>query len=260
MQTRAFTFGVLGNQNHCILRATLKSLLAQGFVPSLVMEDEGSQKLRDKTAWYNKAYAQKRGDALPLVPELLSGIACKHYIVASVNDDSAMTSMKAHHVDLLILANTRVVKPSVLSVPRVTTMNAHPAYLPNTHPLHKPPTPQAAIRGAMPFIFALARNQPSAVTLHHALAALDQGDIVGSLPVRVRRGDTVTDIIATVVDTTASLWVQGVRNWDGCSSVGVKQEGDLTDERPVRAEECTAEVFDRAARLLSEQTYKWYCD
>ena len=59
----SFTFALLGNANHVILRLTLSKLLREGFRPAFVLEDEGTAALQRKTTWYNGMYdsTQVRG-------------------------------------------------------------------------------------------------------------------------------------------------------------------------------------------------------
>ena len=212
---------------------------------------------------YNEVFQRKSGAGAPplgTVAELLAPYGTAHYLVPNVNHPESVALMAAHDTDLLVLANTRVVKPAVLAVPRCTSMNAHAAYLPTHDPRHASPSPGGYIRGALVFMFALARNEPCAVTLHHVAEALDAGDIVDSMAVPVARGDDLEDVVAKVVTVTADLWQRGVVEWDG-STEGIKQDASLMlDATCMRGPQGDAqiELFDAANAHLKNQTYKWF--
>ena len=143
-----FSFGVLGNADHVILRLTLYELLQAGFVPSFVLEDLGTAVMNAKTSWYNEGY-RSSGMLPPTVAEMLADTRIAHYRVGSINDEEASACMQNHDVKLFVLANTRIVKPHVLAIPTVTSFNCHAAYLPSNDARHQSPDPAGYLRGAL---------------------------------------------------------------------------------------------------------------
>lgn len=269
------TFAVLGNANHVIFRQTLVSLLSVGRVPTFVMEDKGNAALAQKTAWYNGMYEtsvqrKRKQDGkedegtLPSVEDLAARHSIPHYTVANINLPEAVALMKQHSdVDVYILANTRIVKPALLAVPRVTCMNPHGAYLPTTDAAHQAPDPAGYIRGALVFLFAIMADAPMGITLHHVLPTIDTGDIIATTPVPISKGADLADLIESVVDRTVNVIVDGLEAWDG-KSVGIKQDETLILEenreckRAPKGPEAMAEFVQKVEDKLKEGTYKWY--
>jgi hypothetical protein len=123
-----------------ILRLSLSKLLADPSLPPprFVLEDRGSDALRSKTAWYNKLYYSNQ-PAPPSVASMCAEFGIPHFTVDNCNSESAIELLKPINHQVLVLANTRIVKPPLLSLPTVTSMNVHGAYLPTNEPrLHSP--------------------------------------------------------------------------------------------------------------------------
>jgi len=272
------TFAVLGNANHVIFRKTLRTLLSVGRIPTFVMEDTASPAMARKTAWYQSMYdiaverkqkeeEKKDGEeeiVLPSIADLAARYSIPHYTVANINHPDAIALMKQHpDVDVYILANTRIVKPVVLAMPRVTSMNPHYAYLPTKDPAHQAPHPSGYIRGALPFMYALLADAPMGITLHHVQPTIDTGDIIVSTTLPIAKGEDVSDLIVNVVDYTAKLIVIGLREWDG-KSVGIRQDETLILEenreckRAPKGSEAMEEFVQKVTDKLKEGTYSWY--
>ena len=261
------SYGMIGNADHVILRSTLQVLLNDPALPapSFVMEDEGTTALKQKTMWYNSEYFSKRPASLPTCAEMCASRSppIPHFTTSNCNSSEALDLLKPFSVQVLVLANTRIVKPPLLSIPTVTSLNCHGAYLPTKDPRFTAPFPSGYLRGALVFLFAVLSDAPTGLTLHHVLPAIDAGRIVQNCAVPVRRGDEFTDLIGEVVSRTAALWCKGLKEFDGTNSGAEQDESmfpDATCRRSPKTPEGVAELCHKVDEVLKGGKYSWFVE
>ena len=107
----------------------LATLLRAGLAPVHVYEED-SEMARMKGPWWNNLVAEKHH---PLPPQLEEQIAAYNStaavpIVHSVvsNHNTCAEAIRADCVDLLVLANTRIIKADVLEAASSGALNCHP--------------------------------------------------------------------------------------------------------------------------------------
>jgi hypothetical protein len=128
-------------QDHVWTRTMLAALLRAGHAPVHVYEED-SEMARMKGPWWNNLVAEKH---TPLRMQLADQIAeynrssapaIAHSVVKNHNDCAA--AIRADSVDLLVLANTRIIKPEVLEAARSGALNCHPDFVrPHAHATSK---------------------------------------------------------------------------------------------------------------------------
>ena len=107
----------------------LATLLRAGLAPVHVYEED-SEMARMKGPWWNNLVAEKHH---PLPPQLEEQIAAYnstaavpilHSVVS--NHNACAEALRADGVDLLVLANTRIIKADVLEAANSGALNCHP--------------------------------------------------------------------------------------------------------------------------------------
>lgn len=120
---------------------------------------------------------------------------------------------------------------------------------------------QGYIRGALVFMFAVAQNAPTGLSLHHVLPTIDTGEIIDTCPVPISKGADFSDLIVSVVHSTAGLWVKGLKEWDG-TSTGVKQDDSMFPDAECRRAPKTPESMlaleASVSTMLAGDEYKWF--
>jgi len=102
----------------------------------------------------------------------------KFIAVKEINGEECCNALRQLQVDLMILAGTPIVRASVLSVPRIGTLNAHQGALPR-------------FRGMNVIEWAIFEGAPPTITVHFVDPGVDTGDIVAEERIPLHPGDTL---------------------------------------------------------------------
>jgi methionyl-tRNA formyltransferase len=101
--------------------------------------------------------------------------------VADANAPECERFLKALGPDLLVLGPTRILRPHILSIPRVGVLNPHPGLLPD-------------YRGLDVIPWAIYNGDPLGVTIHFVDQGIDTGDVVAQRRFEVRPGDSLSSV------------------------------------------------------------------
>jgi methionyl-tRNA formyltransferase len=82
-----------------------------------------------------------------------------------INGEEMRAFLASGDLDLLVLGQSGIIRPPILALPRIGTLNAHPGRLPG-------------FRGVDVIRWTLLARQPPAVSLHFADKGVDTGDII----------------------------------------------------------------------------------
>ena len=114
----------------------LAALLRAGHAPVHVYEED-SEMARMKGSWWNDLVAERHA---PLPLQLGHQIAAYNRIAAQAivhsvvrNHNECADAIRADGVDLLVLANTRIINANVLEAARSGAINCHPDFASLTH-------------------------------------------------------------------------------------------------------------------------------
>jgi methionyl-tRNA formyltransferase len=83
--------------------------------------------------------------------------------------------------DVLVLGSSRILRPNILAVPRIATLNPHPGLLP-------------AYRGLDVIPWAIYNGDPLGVTVHVVDPGIDTGDIVAQQIFDPEPGNTLRSL------------------------------------------------------------------
>jgi methionyl-tRNA formyltransferase len=98
--------------------------------------------------------------------------------VPNANGPESERLLKSLAPDVLVLGGSRILKPHILSIPRIGVLNPHPGLLP-------------AYRGVDVIPWAVYNGDPLGVTVHFVDPGIDTGDIVAQRPFEVQPGDSL---------------------------------------------------------------------
>lgn len=98
--------------------------------------------------------------------------------VPNANGPESERLLKSLAPDLLVLGGSRILKPHILSIPRIGVLNPHPGLLP-------------AYRGVDVIPWAVYNGDPLGVTVHFVDPGIDTGDIVAQRQFEVQPGDSL---------------------------------------------------------------------
>ena len=147
----------------------LRLMLAQGIDPVALLTPETEQ---------NTAAQQM----MRLVPEL------PHLRGSEFRSEAGIRLLRDLNLDYLLSVHFPLLFPdSVLHIPRIGTLNLHPALLPYNRGWHTPS-------------WAILDGTPYGATLHWVDGGVDTGDLALQKPVAVRACDTADTLYARVLD------------------------------------------------------------
>ena len=122
--------------------------------------------------------------------------SCGGLVIAgkSFREADGISRLGDQHLDYMISIHFPYIVPQeVLDLPRIGTLNLHPAFLPYNRGWHTPS-------------WAIVDGTPYGATLHWMDAGVDTGDIAMQRQVAVRPGDTADSLYQRVLDAELDLF------------------------------------------------------
>jgi methionyl-tRNA formyltransferase len=187
-----FAFLVL--EEHPYGREMLRILLENQLVPSLVIQEVSAVGDLEREKFLARAAGQP---VPPRINQLLAGRRIPLYAVANHNDDDCAALLQDAMPQVLVLGGTRIIKPRILAIPALATVNAHPGLLP-------------WLRGSASVGWALYKDLPQGATVHYIDPGIDTGDIIYRERLAVRPGDTYEVINARMAILSGQLMARAM--------------------------------------------------
>jgi len=145
--------------------------------------------------------------------------------------------------DLGVLGGTRIIKKSILEIPRDGMLNSHPGLLPD-------------VRGSASPAWSVYYDIPIGSTCHFIDPNIDTGDIVGRRVIPVHRGDTYEKLCWLTLVEAGTLMTEAVTAWKNNALTRTPQGESKYPTFKVPP----AEVMEVVFQKLRDQTYKYYVD
>jgi methionyl-tRNA formyltransferase len=133
----------------------------------------------------------------PRLTELITGKNIPVFCVSNHNDEFCQKLLSADKPDLLVLGGTRIIKPNILEIPHLSTVNSHPGILP-------------WLRGSASVGWALYKDMPQGATVHYIDPGIDTGDIITTRQLPVYRRDTYESINYRIAILAGELMAEAV--------------------------------------------------
>ncbi len=233
-----FAFLVL--EEHPYGREMLQALLTHGFCPEVVIQEVSDIGDVEREKFLTRMAGQ------PLAPSInrqLTGRNVPIYAVANHNDAACQERLRRFQPDLLVLGGTRIIKPAVLEIPTVATLNSHPGLLP-------------WLRGSASVGWALYKDLPEGATVHFIDPGIDTGDIIYREQLPVYHHDTYESLNGRVAVLAGDLMRRALEAFVA---------GDVPHIPQDRAEGETLKVIpedllEEGKRRLAEGRYSHYAD
>ena len=238
MSSKQFVFLVL--EEHPYGREMLMQLMNAGHLPKAIIEESSDIAEEEKTKFLERIKGHR---VAPTFTELLKGKDIPRYKVPHHNKRECRELMEELEPDLGVLGGTRIIKKSILEIPKDGMLNSHPGLLPD-------------VRGSASPAWSVYYDIPIGSTCHFIDPNIDTGDIVGRRIIPVHRGDTYEKLCWLTLVEAGTLMTEAVTSWKNNSLVRTLQGESKYPTFRVPP----ADVMEVVYQKLRDQTYKHYVD
>lgn len=233
-----FAFLVL--EEHPYGREMLRILLDRDLVPSVIVQEVSEVGDVEREKFLNRIAGQP---IPPRLTQLIAGRKTPFYCVANHNDATCKDLLEAEQPDVLVLGGTRIIKPSILEVPRRATVNAHPGLLP-------------WLRGSASVGWALYKDMKQGATAHFIDPGIDTGDIIVRRELPVYRHDTYESLNARIATLSGQLMAESLTFLLNGEAPREPQDRNVGETLKVIPDD----LLEEGKRRLAEGRYSHYVD
>jgi methionyl-tRNA formyltransferase len=189
-----FRFAFLVLEEHPYGREMLRILLENDLVPNVIIQEVSEVGDEERKKFTQRIAGQPEP---PHLTQIVSDRKIPIHCVANHNNNTCKDLLEAEKPDLLVLGGTRIIRESILNIPRLSTVNSHPGLLP-------------WLRGSASVGWALYKDLPQGATTHFVDPGIDTGDIIISRELPVYRNDTYESINYRIAILAGELMAEAV--------------------------------------------------
>ena len=224
-------------------REMLSQLIASGFIPSLIIEEnsEGGKTEREKFEF--------RLGSNPLAPKMQFQI--EKYKIPFVevpihNDEHCIEHIEKVNPDLIVFGGTRIIRGKILEYGenKSGVLNSHPGLLPEC-------------RGSASPAWSVHEGIKIGSSCHFCSSDIDAGDLVGKREIDVRRGDDYYDLCYKTSVVASNLMVEAVIAFSKNELDNLRMP---QGESPNPVFRYDSEIEKKAIQMLENQKYEHYVD
>jgi len=229
---------------HPYAREMLKQLLAAGWKPKLVIQENDG-----KIAQEERAKFETRIAGHPLADEIVAQCEAngiEHVTVPHHNLAGCMTHLQRVRPRLIVLGGTRIIRDPILSFPLDGVINAHPGLLPEC-------------RGSASPAWSVYHDIKIGSTCHICSPGIDTGDLLDKREVPVKRGATYNDLCYFTLCLSGTLMTEAVTHYAKHGNFDSIRQKQGESAHPT-FENAPDEVLEAVNTKLKDQTYKHYVD
>lgn len=240
-------FAYLNLQGNPRGNAMLHRIIEEGHEPLLVIEEDSS--LAKKNELSLASELKWLEPDIPLPPSLLEivqekSIRCVR--VANHNDEHTQNFLKELSPNLIVLGDTRIIKPHIIEIPSIGIINVHPGYLPD-------------VRGNNPYVWALYHDLPQGCSVHFIDKDIDTGPLILREKMELEQGASFPFLMHTLINSCANLLATALNRIEK-GNMECQQQADLElmgSAYPTFPLAPPA-IKERAKQILSEGSYKFF--
>jgi methionyl-tRNA formyltransferase len=233
-----FAFLVL--EEHPYGREMLRILMEHDLVPRMIIQEVSEVGDVEREKFLTRIAGQP---VPPRLTQLITGRKIPVFCVANHNDNTCRELLASEKPDVLVLGGTRIIKPSILEVPRRATVNAHPGLLP-------------WLRGSASVGWALYKDMPQGATAHFIDPGIDTGDIIVRRELPVYRRDTYESLNARIATLSGELMMQALTFLVNGEAPREPQDRSIGETLKVIPDD----LLEEGKRRLAEGRYSHFVD
>lgn len=236
----SMSFAFLVLEEHPYGREMLRILLENGFTPGLIIQEVSAVGDEERDKFLTRIAGQP---IPPRITELIAGKKVPIYCVSNHNNPACQELLEDFKPDLLVLGGTRIIKPPILRVPDLGTVNAHPGILPR-------------LRGSSSVGWALYKDLPQGATAHFVDPEIDTGDIILSRQLPVYRDDSYESLNYRIAILAGELMAEALKAITDGKVSRIPQNPDEGETLRVIPDD----LLDKGRHRLAQGRYSHYAD
>ena len=233
-------FAYLALKEHPYSRLMLDRLLAAGFVPRILIEEDSEVADVERA----KFLERMSGYELPAsIAEQVKAHSIEALTMPVHTSPALLEILDPIPLDIIVLGGTRILRGPVLSHPRHGVVNSHPGLLPDC-------------RGSASPAWSVLHDIPIGSTTHFCDEGIDTGDILLRRGVPVKRGMNYEDLCfetsllaGTLMQEALTAYVEG--RWPSLRRPQGTSDRETFKNAP-------PEVLEIVRQKLKCETYKHY--
>jgi folate-dependent phosphoribosylglycinamide formyltransferase PurN len=231
MRATTLCFAYLVLEEHPYGREMLRILLERGFRPGLIIEEVSPVADEERNKFLTRIAGQP---VPPTMTDLTAGLDIPHQEVEDHNSPTCRELLEAFGPEVAVLGGTRIIRPSVLSIPPRGTVNAHPGLLPQ-------------LRGSSSVAWS---------TTHFVEAGVDTGPIILQRRLPVYRGATYEQVVRRVLALSGELMADTLALLEAGEVRGTPQDPTVGETLRV----IPPELLEQARTRLAQGRYSHFAD
>jgi methionyl-tRNA formyltransferase len=236
--TLHFAFLVL--EEHPYGREMLRILLENDLVPSVIIQEVSRIGDEERVKFLNRIAGQP---VPPRLNELITGRNIPVFCTANHNDSFCKVILESVKPDVLVLGGTRIIKPQILEIPRIATVNAHPGLLP-------------ALRGSASVGWALYKDLPQGATAHYIDPGIDTGALIVKRELPVHHGDTYEILNYRIALLAGQLMMEALKLIEQDRAPRIPQDPNIGETYKVIPDD----LLEEGKRRLAAGEYSHFVD
>ncbi len=236
----SINYAFLVLEEHPYGREMLRILHENGLPPGIIIQEVSRVGDEERGKFLTRIAGQP---VPPRLNELVAERKIPVYCVSNHNNPTCQVLLEEFKPDLLILGGTRIIKPSILRIPSLGTVNSHPGLLP-------------MLRGSASVGWALYKDLPQGATTHFVDPEIDTGDIIVSRQLPVYRDDSYESLNYRIAILAGELMVDSLKAIARGEAPRIPQDADAGETLRVIPED----LLEEGKRRLAEGRYSHYVD
>lgn len=194
----------------------LSSLIQAGFVPSVIVEEESKTAQNWRLEHLEDLALPSTHPILRPLETIVQGHKIDVFTVSSHNNKACEKILQNADVDLIILGETRIIRPNIIRQAKTGVINTHPGYIP-------------LVRGNDPVVWAAKYNLPQGCSVHLVNEGVDSGPIILRRQMFMDPDETFSSLMVRIDQLCGEVLVAGLKRF---LTPGFSPQPQETDGRP----------------------------
>ena len=194
MVKRMNKYAILAFKDHIWSNIVIDNLLNNVHHPLVIIEEESNFGNKKKNFYLELLSDSKEKIIKKEIKIISEKYKIDYFCVKNHNDEETLEILKKYDLDIILLANTRIIKPNIYQNAKLGAFNCHPDKLPG-------------YRGSVVFLRRILENLPIGVTCHWVNEIVDTGSIAYYNDVNYKIGDKLGDIVYKIIQISSHHFI-----------------------------------------------------